>query len=118
MSPGKLSTKPRVVALGDPKYVGADFLEEFQKDFDFEVLDATNRQQTKDMLPALVAERPVDAFIIRMGTPPYEPFDEDLLKDLLPGCKIITSASAGFVSPCFFISAWHGHRSLPRFDTV
>ncbi|KAJ9620084.1 hypothetical protein H2204_012394 [Knufia peltigerae] len=96
MSPGKLSTKPRVVALGDPKYVGADFLEEFQKDFDFEVLDATNRQQTKDMIPALVAERPVDAFIIRMGTPPYEPFDEDLLKGLLPGCKIITSASAGF----------------------
>ncbi|KIW16247.1 hypothetical protein PV08_06298 [Exophiala spinifera] len=97
MSPGeKVSTKPRVVALGDPKYVGADFLEEFRKDFDFEVLDATNRQQTKEMLPALVAERPVDAFIIRMGTPPYEPFDEDLLKDLLPGCKIITSASAGF----------------------
>ncbi|KAK6371210.1 hypothetical protein LTS17_008941 [Exophiala oligosperma] len=96
MSPGKLSTKPRVVALGDPKYVGTDFLEEFQKDFDFEVLDATNRQQTKDMIPALVAERPVDAFIIRMGTPPYEPFDEDLLKGLLPGCKIITSASAGF----------------------
>jgi lactate dehydrogenase-like 2-hydroxyacid dehydrogenase len=39
---------------------------------------------------------PVDAFIIRMGTPPYEPFDEDLLGPLLPQCKIITSASAGF----------------------
>lgn len=31
-----------------------------------------------------------------MGTPPYEPFDEDLLKALVPDCKIITSASAGY----------------------
>ncbi len=45
----------------------------------------------------MIAEsRPIDAFIIRMGTAPYEPFDEDLLKPLVPHCKIITSASAGF----------------------
>ena len=30
------------------------------------------------------------------GTIPYEPFDEDLLGALLPGCKIIASASAGY----------------------
>jgi hypothetical protein len=30
--------KPFVVALGDPKYVGQEFLNEFKKDFDFEVL--------------------------------------------------------------------------------
>lgn len=45
----------------------------------------------------MIAEHgPIDAFIIRMGTPPYEPFDEDLLGSLVPGCRIITSASAGF----------------------
>jgi len=98
MSPGKISNKPFVVALGQPKYVGNDYLDKFQEDFDFDVLEATDRKETQQMLPELVAARPIDAFIIRMGTPPYEPFDEDLLKALVPNCKIITSASAGFVS--------------------
>ena len=31
-----------------------------------------------------------------MGTPAYEPFDADLLSPLLPHCKIIASASAGY----------------------
>lgn len=31
-----------------------------------------------------------------MGTPPFEPFDEDLLRALAPNCQIITSASAGY----------------------
>lgn len=31
-----------------------------------------------------------------MGTPPYEPFDGELLSALTPDCKIITSASAGY----------------------
>ncbi|KAK5364902.1 hypothetical protein LTR20_008838 [Exophiala xenobiotica] len=89
--------KPFVVALGDPKYVGQEFLNDFKKDFDFEILPATNRKETQDLLPQLIARRgPVDAFIIRMGTPPYEPFDEELLGSLLPHCKIITSGSAGF----------------------
>lgn len=92
------STKPRVVALGDPKYVGHDFLADFRKDFDVDVLEATNRAETQAMLPGMVAARPIDAFVIRMGTPAYEPFDEDLLGALVPHCKIITSASAGFVS--------------------
>ncbi|OAP65607.1 hypothetical protein AYL99_01579 [Fonsecaea erecta] len=91
------STKPLVVALGDPKYVGDDFLQDFKREFDFKVLPATNREETQDLLPKFIASsRPIDAFIIRMGTIPYEPFDEDLLGSLLPHCKIITSASAGF----------------------
>ncbi|EXJ84094.1 hypothetical protein A1O3_04761 [Capronia epimyces CBS 606.96] len=96
MSPAKISLKPRVVALGHPKYVGEEYLASFSNDFDFEVLEATNRAETKAMLPRMVAERPIDAFVIRMGTPPYEPFDEDLLGAMVPHCKIITSASAGF----------------------
>lgn len=89
--------KPLVVALGDPKYIGKEYLESFKKDFRFQVLDATNRAEAREKLPRLVAESgPVDAFIIRMGTPAYEPFDEELLGPLLPHCKIITSASAGY----------------------
>lgn len=115
MSPGKLSTKPRIVSLGCPRFVGEDYLAEFQKDFDFEVLEAINRKETQEMLPAMVAERPIDGFVVRMGTPPYEPFDEDLLNALLPHCKIITSASAGFVSflPAMLENSWSGRKVSP-----
>ena len=98
MAPARLTDKPRVVALGHPRFAGEDYIRAFDKEFDFEVLEATNRQEVQEMLPPMVAERPINAFIIRMGTPPYEPFDEDLLKSLAPDCRIITSASAGFVS--------------------
>ncbi|CAI7635835.1 unnamed protein product [Penicillium pancosmium] len=90
-------TKPRVVCLGEPKYIGAEYLAEFQTDFNYSVLSATNRAETQAMLPAdIAANGPIDAFIIRMGTPPYEPFDAELLKALAPGCRIIASASAGY----------------------
>ncbi|KPM41018.1 hypothetical protein AK830_g5511 [Neonectria ditissima] len=100
MSPSRLdenAKKPRVVCLGAPRYAGIEYLEAFGKQFDFEVLDAQDRAETQKKLPELIARGgPIDAFIIRMGTPPYEPFDEDLLKALAPKCQIITSASAGF----------------------
>lgn len=32
-----MSSKLRVVALGDPKYAGEDFINDFKRDFDFEV---------------------------------------------------------------------------------
>ncbi|GKT44713.1 putative 2-hydroxyacid dehydrogenase [Colletotrichum spaethianum] len=89
--------KPRVVALGAPKYVGDDYLAEFKTEFDYTVLEATNREETIAMLPEDIKKNgTIDAFIIRMGTPPYEPFDQGLLGALAPNCKIITSASAGF----------------------
>ncbi|KAH7123030.1 hypothetical protein EDB81DRAFT_952011 [Dactylonectria macrodidyma] len=100
MSPSRLedsAKKPRVVCLGAPKFAGTEYLEAFGKQFDYEVLDASNRAETQQKLPELIKRGgPVDAFIIRMGTPPYEPFDEGLLRSLTPGCHIITSASAGF----------------------
>ncbi|KAK7414555.1 hypothetical protein QQX98_006582 [Neonectria punicea] len=100
MSPSRLeenAKKPRVVCLGAPKHAGTQYLEAFGKQFDFEVLDALDRAETKKKLPELIARGgPVNAFIIRMGTPPYEPFDQDLLKALAPDCRIITSASAGY----------------------
>lgn len=92
-----LDKKPRVVSLGTPKYVGDEYLAKFQKKFDFSVLEAYNREDTQRLLPENIKNHgPIDAFIIRMGTPPYEPFDADLLSALSPGCKIIASASAGY----------------------
>jgi lactate dehydrogenase-like 2-hydroxyacid dehydrogenase len=101
MSPSRVEAaaarKPRVVSLGEPKYAGREYLEAFGEQFDYEVLDAKNREETQAQLPALIKQGgPIDAFVIRMGTPPYEPFDEGLLRALVPDCKIITSASAGY----------------------
>ncbi|KAH8689881.1 putative 2-hydroxyacid dehydrogenase [Talaromyces proteolyticus] len=100
MSPTRIiecQRKPRVVALGTPKYVGDDYLAQFSEDFNFSVLEAYDRKTTQALLPETIKkDGPIDAFIIRMGTPPYEPFDEDLLSPLVSDCQIITSASAGY----------------------
>ncbi|EKG17321.1 ankyrin repeat containing protein [Macrophomina phaseolina MS6] len=89
--------KPHVVCLGAPKYAGDDYLATFSSTFQFSVLPAANRAETVAGLPDLIARKgPIDAFVVRMGTPPYEPFDEELLGALAPGCRIIASASAGF----------------------
>ncbi|KAF2117021.1 hypothetical protein BDV96DRAFT_490415 [Lophiotrema nucula] len=87
--------KPHVVSLGAPNYAGEEYINDFTKEFDFSILDASNRQEAIDRLPALLSNNgPADAFIIRMGTPPYEPFD--FFSPLLPTCKIMASASAGY----------------------
>ncbi|KAL4877769.1 hypothetical protein BJY04DRAFT_221739 [Aspergillus karnatakaensis] len=89
--------KPRVVALGTPKYIPDSYLSTFSTQFTYSVLPATNRTETQSLLKSdIAAHGPIHAFIIRMGTPPYEPFDADLLGALTPHCKIIVSASAGF----------------------
>ncbi|KAH7014396.1 uncharacterized protein B0I36DRAFT_378127 [Microdochium trichocladiopsis] len=110
------TSKPHVVCLGEPRFVGADYLADFTQDFDFSVLDATTHDETKARLPELIAKKgPVDAFVIRMGTPPYEPFSEELLAPLLPSCKIITSASAGFNE---FPVEWLGGKGIVFTNTV
>lgn len=89
--------RPHIVALGAPKYAGTPYLTTFSQTFLFSVLPASTRAETIAQLPDLIAEKgPIDAFIIRMGTPPYEPFDAELLSALVPECKIIASASAGY----------------------
>lgn len=89
-----------MVSLGTPRYVGDDYLAEFSKEFDFSVLEAYNRAETLAKLPQSIQDHgPIDAFVIRMGTPPYEPFDEEMLGFLAetsPKCHIVTSASAGY----------------------
>ncbi|PVH76156.1 D-3-phosphoglycerate dehydrogenase [Cadophora sp. DSE1049] len=61
------------------------------------VLSVTNR---KEALPAIAdavaTSGPYSAFIILMGTAPFEPFDGELFAPLVPDCKIIVSASAGY----------------------
>lgn len=92
--------KPRVVALGKPRYVGDDYLAHFKEEFDFSVLEAYDHAETMAQLPEFIKrDGPIDAFIIRMGTLPYEPFTEEmlgLLAQTSPKCTIITSASAGY----------------------
>jgi lactate dehydrogenase-like 2-hydroxyacid dehydrogenase len=89
--------RPRVVALGTPRFIDPDYLADFKQSFNYSVLPAIDRAQTQDLLSKdIAAHGPIDSFIIRMGTPPYEPFDRDLLGALEPDCQIITSASAGF----------------------
>lgn len=99
-TPFTASKKPRVVALGQPKYVGDDYLAKFSEEFDFSVLEAYNHAETMALLPKSIKEDgPIDAFIIRMGTPPYEPFDQTMLgvlAETTPKCRIISSASAGY----------------------
>ncbi|KAK2799094.1 hypothetical protein FQN50_008600 [Emmonsiellopsis sp. PD_5] len=95
------SSKPRVVVLGTPKFVGADYLASFSKDFNYSVLEASTRQEAMQMLPEDIKKHgAIDAFIIRMGTPPYEPFDPEFFSLLQPSCKIIASASAGYNEFC------------------
>ncbi len=60
-------------------------------------MKSANRKEVQVDLPKLIAESgPYDALMIRMGTHPYEPYDEDLLGALVPGCKVMASASAGY----------------------
>ncbi|KAF4420430.1 glycerate-and formate-dehydrogenase [Fusarium acutatum] len=88
--------KPRVVVLGKPEYISDEYIKHFKKDFDYDVLDASNLQEALEKLPVMLQEHgPIDAFIVRMGRAPYRPF-QDVFKLLTPHCKIITSAAAGY----------------------
>ncbi|KAJ4007279.1 hypothetical protein NW752_007742 [Fusarium irregulare] len=91
-----LERTPRVVALGKPEFVDGEYIKNFQQDFAYEILDASNHQEALKKLPLMLEQHgPIDAFIIRMGRPPYRPFDK-IFKLLTPHCKIIASAAAGY----------------------
>ncbi|KAK5119749.1 hypothetical protein LTR85_007325 [Meristemomyces frigidus] len=89
--------KPRVVALGEPKYIDHEYLTSFSEDYKYSVLEALDHEQSRKLLPEDIRQNgPIGAFIVRLGTLPYEPFDESLLGSLVPDCKLIASASAGY----------------------
>lgn len=59
------------------------------------MLPAKNRAEAITALKSVIAESgPYQVFMILMGTAPFEPFD--YLEPLLPDCKLIVSASAGY----------------------
>tara|TARA_R110002060_G_scaffold18725_1_gene25677 strand:+ start:1096 stop:1752 length:657 start_codon:yes stop_codon:yes gene_type:complete len=112
-----IQEKPKVLALTQPKACGAEYLEDFKSRFQLDVSRYT-RQETssktianachqvlsvknrKEALPAIAdvvaTSGPYSGFIILMGTAPFEPFDGELFAPLIPDCKIIVSASAGY----------------------
>ncbi|KAM0444042.1 hypothetical protein ACHAQK_002794 [Fusarium lateritium] len=88
--------KPRVVALGKPEFLSDEYIKDFQKDFDYNILVASNHQEALEKLPLMLKQHgPIDAFVVRMGRPPYRPFDK-IFEHLTPHCKIIASAAAGY----------------------
>ena len=114
--------KPKVLVLGSPlDYIDTEYLDQFKADYDLDVsehpqplltslktsetnqstgtqiLYAANRTETKSKLPSKIKkDGPYAALVIKIGTIPYEPFDEELLGSLVPDCKLIVSASAGY----------------------
>ncbi|PNY24302.1 2-hydroxyacid dehydrogenase [Tolypocladium capitatum] len=87
MSSSRVPRRPRVVAMGSRAYRIDDCVAEYEKDFDFAVLNAENREEALHKLPVMVQQHgPIGALIIRVGTAEFEPFDEALLRPLLPAC--------------------------------
>ncbi|KUJ07910.1 D-3-phosphoglycerate dehydrogenase [Mollisia scopiformis] len=91
------SEKPKVLALTPPKACGADYLEDFKSKFQLDILSVKNRAEAVPAIAEAVAKTgPYSAFIILMGTAPFEPFDGEFFTPLVPECKIVVSASAGY----------------------
>ncbi|KAK5163154.1 uncharacterized protein LTR77_010938 [Saxophila tyrrhenica] len=89
--------KPKVVSISYPSWAGKEYLEAFEKEFELHWIEPSDRAGTVAALKAKVeSDGPFEAIAILMGTGPYEPFDEEMLKPLLPQCKILVSASAGY----------------------
>jgi lactate dehydrogenase-like 2-hydroxyacid dehydrogenase len=75
-----------------------------------QVLEPTDRKQTvADLTAKVKSSGPYQALLVRMGIGPYEPFDEELLKCLVPDCKILVSCSAGYNE---FDVPWMTHNGM------
>ncbi|KAF3483282.1 uncharacterized protein GIQ15_02606 [Arthroderma uncinatum] len=89
--------KPRVFSLGSVEHVGAEYLAEFQQEFDLYTVDKCTREDVKGLLQENIKKYgPIDAFIAGPGGLPYYPFDEDIFSPLLPSCKIISTITSGY----------------------
>ncbi|PGH36932.1 hypothetical protein GX50_00166 [[Emmonsia] crescens] len=97
MSSSAAGAKPKVLALSYPAYTSEEYLADFKSKYDFHVLKSAGRAGAIPEIAQLVARNgPYDAVMVRMGTLPFEPFDEELFGALVPHCKIIASGSAGY----------------------
>ncbi|KLJ09524.1 hypothetical protein EMPG_15050 [Blastomyces silverae] len=97
MSPPTTGAKPKVLALSHPTYTSEEYLADFKSKYDFHVLKSPGRAGAIPEIAELAARNgPYDAVMVRMGTLPFEPFDQELFGPLVPHCKIIASGSAGY----------------------
>lgn len=63
----------------------------------FQFLSSSNRQELVDELPRVISQSgPIDALIVVADTPPFAPLNGELLSALVPHCRVITSAWAGY----------------------
>ena len=61
------------------------------------IIEPAERDAMKAKIVEMVkTSGPYEVLFVHMGNGPYSPIDEDLLKPLLPECKIIVSCSAGY----------------------
>ncbi|KAK4950084.1 hypothetical protein LTR10_011061 [Elasticomyces elasticus] len=89
--------RPKVVSISYPKWAGEDYMKAFERDFELHHIVPSDRAGTVAALKTKVeSDGPFEAIAVLMGTGPYEPFDEEMLKPLLPQCKLVVSASAGY----------------------
>lgn len=111
------SRRPKVLSISRPSWAGEEYLKEFESEFDLhvslrraasrtmlmeclsnmQVVTPGDRQTTiKNLADKVREEGPFDAALILFGIVLYEPFDEELLGPLVPHCRVIGSASAGY----------------------
>ncbi|PHH67556.1 hypothetical protein CDD82_1365 [Ophiocordyceps australis] len=90
--------KPRVVLVGSSKYAVGEYVAEFEKSFDFQIVEAETRQQAIDKLHESMDQHgPIQGLVLRKGAASVlGPIDASLVKPLLPSCRIVASASASF----------------------
>ncbi|KAK5692699.1 hypothetical protein LTR17_025355 [Elasticomyces elasticus] len=89
--------RPKVISISYPKWAGEEYMKTFERDFELHHIVPSDRAGTVAALKAKVeSDGPFEAIAVLMGTGPYEPFDEEMLKPLLPQCKLVVSASAGY----------------------
>ncbi|KAH8596399.1 glycerate-and formate-dehydrogenase [Bisporella sp. PMI_857] len=89
--------KPKVLCLTYPKFAGEEYLKDFKTLCDVDVISATDRSGAiTEIASRAKSSGPFLAFCVFMGTRPYEDFDAALLAPLVPHCRLIVSASAGY----------------------
>lgn len=89
--------KPRVLALIAPKASSVEVLAKYDSIYHLDTLTVQDRAEAIPALAKAAAlNGPYVGFIVLMGTHAFGHFDAEFLSPLLPGLKIVVSASAGY----------------------
>ncbi|KAB2569321.1 putative 2-hydroxyacid dehydrogenase [Lasiodiplodia theobromae] len=92
--------RPKVLVLGDPKYLDQDYLSAFKKSYDVTILPTptTRPHLLSTTLPATITTHgPFAALITRLDatSSPYAPFDATFFTPFLPHLRVVASGQAG-----------------------